>query len=87
MSRPTYTLHLVMAGCALFVALALGALAWVCLQPQTSEVLAREQAALARCWRRSEDPGRTSIHRHAQAESCREMHRQLLHKSGGNPGR
>ena len=74
--------HLVMGGCAAFVALMLAALAWVCLQPQTAGVQAAERHAIEQCLQRSEDPARSEIQRRAQADSCREMHKQYVHKFG-----
>ncbi len=76
--------HLVMAGCAGFVVLMLGALAWVCLQPQTSGVQAAERHAIEQCVQRSEDTARSEIQRRAQADSCREMRKQYVHKFGGD---
>jgi len=76
--------HGVMAACGAFVLLMLGALVWVCLQPQTQDVQAAERHAIEQCQRRSEDPSRTEIQRRAQADSCREMRKQYAHKFGGD---
>jgi hypothetical protein len=71
--------HLVMAGCGGFVLLMLAALAWVCLQPQTVDVQAAERHAIEQCVQRyATDP------RCAQADSCREMRKQYVHKFGGD---
>jgi hypothetical protein len=76
--------HLVMAGCGGFVVLMLAALAWVCLQPQTVDVQAAERHAIEQCLQRSEDGARSEIQRRAQADSCREMRKQYVHKFGAD---
>jgi len=80
--RDKLKFHLVMLGCGGFIVLSLGALVWVCSQPQTASVQASEQAAIEQCLQRSRAPERTEIHRRAQADSCREMRKQYEHKFG-----
>jgi hypothetical protein len=80
--REKLRFHLVMLGCGGFIVLALASLVYVCSRPQTASVQASEQAAIAQCWQRSRDPERTEIYRRAQADSCREMHEQYVHKFG-----
>lgn len=82
MRRDKLRFHLVMLGCAGFVGLALASLVYVCSRPQTASVQAAEQAAITQCWERSRAPERTEIYRRAQADSCREMHKQYVHKFG-----
>ena len=71
-------------GAAGLLLLVLAALAWVCLQPQTVDVQAAERHAIEQCLQRSEDPSRSEIQRRAQADSCREMRKQYVHKFGGD---
>ncbi|KAF1015223.1 MAG: hypothetical protein GAK31_02713 [Stenotrophomonas maltophilia] len=82
MQRDRLKFHLVMAGCGAFVVLALAALAYVCSRPQTAGVQSGEARAIERCLQRSQDPARRAIQRQAQADSCREMRKQYLHKFG-----
>lgn len=69
----------------LFAIAMLGLLIWVCSRPQTDDIRAAEGQSIARCWERSADPRRSAISRSAQADACREMEKQYVHKFGQPP--
>lgn len=77
--------HLIMAGCGIFMVLAVSSLAYVASRPQTTEVQEAEGKAVLACWQRSNDPVLPAISRIELTKSCKEMEKQYVHKFGAKP--
>ncbi|THT97818.1 hypothetical protein E9531_15315 [Lampropedia puyangensis] len=74
--------HLIMLTCLAFTAAMIGALIFVVSRPQTAQVQAAEQHAIAKCRQRSGNPERTAIYRATQVQACNEMEKQYRIKFG-----